>query len=86
MIFFKDEISMKLDSIDSAAPYYSRADLHSRLPVLGWLQPLQEMRVRQKASFSAAESQGPCTHSGRWPGKRGLAGKTDSNRFLLPAL
>lgn len=71
MIFFKDEISMTLDSIDSAAPYYSRADLHSRLPVLGWLQPLQEMRVRQKASFSAAESQGPCTHSGEVAWKEG---------------
>lgn len=35
MIYFKDEISMRLDSIDSIASYYSRADLHSRLPVLG---------------------------------------------------
>lgn len=32
MIYFKDEISMRLDSTDSTA-YYSRADIHSRLPV-----------------------------------------------------
>lgn len=35
MIYFKDEISTMLDSTDSTASYYSRADLHSRLPVPG---------------------------------------------------